>query len=106
MKAVSTIVLSSLAATAFAATQPWQVRNLKEVDSTSAQGISEVGFTFENPNSQVTTTCTFANAPGSGRPATVQSYTPCKNQNVRFTYERTSDKTANIAVEYSTTNAA
>jgi hypothetical protein len=93
-------------ATSASSTQPWQITNVVDSDSSDSQGVSEVSFDFSNPETGVKTTCSYKNAVGSGRPATVLTYANCENPNVRFTYEETSSKTANIAVEYFFMNEA
>ena len=80
--------------------QDWQIQNLTDVTYYSSTGISEVSFTFYDPNTGLTTECSYENAPGSGRPATVLTYADCDNSNVRFTYIETSETTGQIGIEY------
>jgi hypothetical protein len=84
--------------------QDWQIQNLSDVTSYTTEGISEVSFTFYDPNTSLTTTCNYENAPGSGRPATVESYADCDDVNVKFTFIETSAKTGQIGIEYYITN--
>jgi hypothetical protein len=84
----------------------WQIQNLSDVTSYSPDGISELSFTFYDPNTGFATACSYKNAPGSGRPATVKSFADCDDTNVSFTYIETSAKTGQIAIEYYITNTA
>ena len=87
-----------------ASVQDWQIQNLSDVTSYATDGISKVSFTFYDPNTGLTTTCSYENAPGSGRPATVESYADCDDVNVKFTYAETSAKGGQIEIKYYITN--
>jgi hypothetical protein len=86
--------------------QDWQIQNLSDVTSYTTEGVSAVSFSFNDPNTGLTSICDYENSPGSGRPATVESYADCDNVNVKFTYIETSAKTGQIGIQYYITNEA
>ncbi|KAL6903005.1 hypothetical protein GGI43DRAFT_433144 [Trichoderma evansii] len=101
--AFAATVFASLAA---AASPYWYITALQSLDTTSTTLESSLQFTFEDASTGLTTTCSYVNSPGSGRPVTVSTPTPCENSQVQFTYIQTSAKTGQIAITLQHLNAA
>jgi hypothetical protein len=97
--AFATTVFASLAV---AASPYWYIT----LDTTSPTGESTLKFTFEDASTSLTTNCSFVNVPGSGRPVTVLTATPCDNPQVRYTYIKTSQKTGQFNITLEHLNAA
>lgn len=102
----SALVATVFASLAAAASPYWYITELQTLDTTSTTLESSLRFTFEDASTSLTTTCSYVNSPGSGRPATVLTATPCENPQVQFTYIQTSAKTGQIAITLQHLNAA
>ncbi|PON24810.1 hypothetical protein TGAM01_v206318 [Trichoderma gamsii] len=101
--AFATTVFSSLAA---AASPYWYITNLQSLDTTSPTGESTLQFTFEDASTSLVTNCSYVNVPGSARPVTVLTPTPCENSQVLYTYIKTSQKTGQFNITLQHLNAA
>jgi hypothetical protein len=100
---LATAAFASLAA---AASPYWYITELQTLDTTSTTLESSLQFNFEDSSISLTTTCKYVNSPGSGRPATVLTPTPCENSQVKFTYIQTSGSTGQIAITLEHLNGA
>ncbi|KAH8125084.1 hypothetical protein ACSS6W_010773 [Trichoderma asperelloides] len=102
----SALAASIFASLAAAASPYWYITELQTLDTTSTTLESSLQFTFEDASTSLTTKCSYVNSPGSGRPVTVLTATPCENPQVQFTYIQTSAKTGQVAITLQHLNAA
>ncbi|PON20615.1 hypothetical protein TGAM01_v210489 [Trichoderma gamsii] len=100
------LAAAAFASLASAASPYWYITTLRTFETTSTTFASSLQFNFEDASISLITTCKYANAPGSGRPATVLTPTACENPQVKFTYIQTSHSTGQISITLEHLNGA